>query len=140
MDPQPTTDLEAAMTSESNPTAAPSADAQTARIFAWRRGFNAMHLIDLGERLGLWQALADAPDATPADLAARLDLHAPYVEVWCTTAYGFELLDSDDGERLRLAPHIEETLARPNHPRYLGGYVRLGTQFATEVWAPVRTC
>jgi SAM-dependent methyltransferase len=132
MDPQPTTDLEAAMTSESNPTAAPSADAQTARIFAWRRGFNAMHLIDLGERLGLWQALADAPDATPADLAARLDLHAPYVEVWCTTAYGFELLDSDDGERLRLAPHIEETLARPNHPRYLGGYVRLGTQFATE--------
>ena len=60
------------MTNESNSTAAPSADTQTARIFAWRRGFNAMHLIDLGERLGLWQALADAPDATPADLAARL--------------------------------------------------------------------
>lgn len=114
------------------PTATPSAEEQTARIFGWRRGFNAMHLIDLGERVGLWRALADAPGSTPAELAARLGLHAPYVGIWCTTAYGFALLDSDDGERLKLAPHIEELLARPTHPRYLGGYVRLGTQFATE--------
>jgi len=120
------------MQREPKPHAMPSADEQTARIFEWRRGFNALHLIDLGERLGLWRELADSPGLRSAELAARLGLHAPYVGVWCTTAYGFALLDSDDGERLRLAPHIEQLLARPEHPRYLGGYVRLGTQFATE--------
>lgn len=109
-----------------------SADEQVARIFGWRRGFNAMHLIDLGIRLGLFKALAESPGATAADLAQRLGLHAPYVQVWCTTAYGLGLLEADDAQRLRLAPHIDAILANPGHPRYLGGYVRLGTQFATD--------
>jgi SAM-dependent methyltransferase len=109
-----------------------SADDQVARIFAWRRGFNAMHLIDLGVRLGLFKSLADAPGATAAELATRLGLHEPYVRVWCTTAFGFGLLDANAQEQLRLAPHIDVILANPAHPRYLGGYVRLGTQFATD--------
>lgn len=109
-----------------------TADEQVARIFAWRRGFNAMHLIDLGVRLGLFKSLADEPDATVAELAARLGFHEPYVRIWCMTAYGFGLLEADAEERLRLAPHIEAILAQPAHPRYLGGYVRLGTQFATD--------
>ena len=33
-----------------------TADDQVAKIFEWRRGFNAMHLIDLGVRLGLFSA------------------------------------------------------------------------------------
>lgn len=109
-----------------------TADSQVAKIFAWRRGFNAMHLIDLGLRLGLFKALAESPDATAQSLAERLGLHAPYVNVWCTTAYGFELLDADDARRFRLAPFVDEILAKPAHPRYLGGYVQLGTRFATD--------
>lgn len=31
-----------------------------------------------------------------------------------------------------MAPFIDQVLANPGHPRYLGGYVRLGTEFATE--------
>jgi SAM-dependent methyltransferase len=109
-----------------------TADEQVARIFAWRRGFNAMHLIDLGVRLGLFKALAETPGTAAAELAQRLGLHAPYVQVWCTTAYGLGLLEADDAQRLRLAPHIDAILANPGHPRYLGGYVRLGAQFATD--------
>jgi ubiquinone/menaquinone biosynthesis C-methylase UbiE len=109
-----------------------TADSQVARLFAWRRGFNAMHLIDLGVRLGLFKAFADTPDVTAWQIADRLGLHAPYVEVWCTTAYSFELLDADEERRFRLAPFVNEILANPAHPRYLGGYVRLGTEFATE--------
>lgn len=109
-----------------------TADSQVAKIFAWRRGFNAMHLIDLGIRLGLFRAFAETPGATAQSVAERLGLHPPYVEVWCTTAYGFELLDSDEARHFRLAPHVNEILANPAHPRYLGGYVQLGTQFATE--------
>jgi 2-polyprenyl-3-methyl-5-hydroxy-6-metoxy-1,4-benzoquinol methylase len=111
---------------------AASADAQVARIFEWRRGFNAMHLIDLGIRLGLFRAIADAPGVTARSLADRLALHPPYVDVWCTTAYAFELLDADADGRFSLAPFIAEILANPSHPRYLGGYVLLGTRFATD--------
>ena len=113
-------------------TSAVTVDSQVARIFEWRRGFNAMHLIDLGIRLGLFKAFAEAPGTSAAAIAQRLGLHAPYVEVWCTTAYGFGLLDADEARLFRLAPYIGEILANPTHPRYLGGYVQLGTQFATD--------
>jgi SAM-dependent methyltransferase len=109
-----------------------TADTQVARIFAWRRGFNAMHLIDLGVRLGLFRALAESPGATPAEIAAKLGLHEPYVRVWCITAHGFELVDGSEDGRFRLAAHFDTILANPGHPRYLGGYVRLGTEFAAE--------
>jgi SAM-dependent methyltransferase len=120
--------------SESNAgkTTALSAVAQVSRIFAWRRGFNAMHLIDLGSRLGLFRAFAETPGASAADVARRLGLHAPYVATWCLTACSFELLDAEQDGGYRLAPHIDGILANPAHPRYLGGYVQLGTQFATE--------
>lgn len=118
--------------SSSNNAATVTADAQVARVFEWRRGFNAMHLIDLGLRLGLFKALAAAPDSTAREVAQRLGLHAPYVETWCTTAYAFELLDGTEERRFRLAPFVNEILANPAHPRYLGGYVQLGTRFATD--------
>jgi len=65
-------------------------------------------------------------------LAAHLGLHAAYVEVWCKTAYGLEILDADDAGKYRLAPYFDVILASPTHPRYLGGYVRLGTEVAAE--------
>ncbi len=109
-----------------------TADDQVSRIFAWRRGFNAMHLIDLGVRLGLFRMFAETSGATPAQVAQALKLHTPYVETWCTTAYSFGLLEGGEDRSFRLAPYIDQILGNPGHPRYLGGYVRLGTEFATE--------
>ncbi len=111
-----------------------TADTQTEKIFAWRRGFNAMHLIDIGVEVGLFKALAGAPEGlTATALAQQLSLNAHFVNVWCTTAYSFELLEADDAARqFKLAPFIDKILASPGHPRYLGGYVKLGTEFATE--------
>ena len=119
--------------SQRDPSAGPTAEDQVARIFEWRRGFNAMHLIDLGVRLGLFKAIVETPGATSDQIAAALGLHPPYVETWCWTAYSFGLLDGDEEDRtFRLAPFFDQILANPGHPRYLGGYVRLGTEFATE--------
>jgi len=109
-----------------------TADSQVARIFEWRRGFNTIHLIDVGIRAGLFRALSESHPATAAELASKLGLHTPFVETWCKTAYGMELLDADDGLRYRLAPFVDSILANPSHPRYLGGYVRLGTEVAAE--------
>ncbi len=47
-----------------NPAESVTVDAQTARIFEWRRGFNAMHLIDIGLQLGLFKAFLEQPEAT----------------------------------------------------------------------------
>ncbi len=110
----------------------PTAESQVAKVFEWRRGFNAMHLIDIGIRLGLFRAFADNPGATPGEVAADLGLHPPYVDTWCTTAYSFGLLEGEEDRTFRLAPYMDQVLASPGHPRYLGGFVRLGTEFATE--------
>lgn len=109
-----------------------TADDQVAKIFEWRRGFNAMHLIDLGVRLGLFSAFMETPDSKPAEVAQSLNLHIPYVETWCTTAYSFGLLEGDENRTFRLAPYMDQILGNHKHPRFLGGYVRLGTEFATE--------
>jgi len=109
-----------------------TADSQVARIFEWRRGFNTIHLIDVGIRAGLFKALTDSPGASAPELASKLGLHGPFVETWCKTAYGMELLDADDRAGYRLAPFFDSILANPTHPRYLGGYVRLGTEVAAE--------
>ena len=119
-----------------------SADSQVARVFEWRRGFNTIHLIDVGIKTGLIKALADAPGSTASALAGKLGLHVPYVQTWCRTAYGMEILEAEPldaglagagaGERWRLAPHFDVILANPTHPRYLGGYVRLGTEVAAD--------
>jgi ubiquinone/menaquinone biosynthesis C-methylase UbiE len=109
-----------------------TADSQVARIFEWRRGFNTIYLIDVGVHLGLFRALVEKPGLSGSELAAHLGLHAPYVEVWCRTAYGLEILDADDAGKYRLGPYFDAILANPGHPRYLGGYVRLGTEVAAE--------
>ncbi len=109
-----------------------TADSQVARIFEWRRGFNTIHLIDVGVHLGLFRALAEKPGLSGTELAEALGLHAPYVEAWCKTAYGQEILDADGAGKYKLAPYFDLILASPSHPRYLGGYVRLGTEVAAE--------
>lgn len=121
MDHDPTAPLAAAQTPEE----------LSARLFAWRRGFNALHLIDLGLQLGLFDALARHPCTSSDALAERLGLHAAYVRTWCITAHSLALLEAD-GDALRLAPHVDVVLAQPSHPRYLGAYVQLGTQIGTE--------
>jgi ubiquinone/menaquinone biosynthesis C-methylase UbiE len=120
------------MSNPDKPTPETSVDEQVAKIFAWRRGFNAVFLIDIGVELGLFKQLAEQPGQTAAQIAAALQLHPRYVEVWCMTAFGLGLLDADAQRQFRLAAHIDKILASPGHPRDLTGYIRLGTAFMTE--------
>ena len=48
-----------------------SVDDQVAKIFTWRRGFNAVFLIDIGVELGLFKALAEKPGRTAPFSCAR---------------------------------------------------------------------
>ncbi len=104
------------MTSDNprSPGGEPTAESQVAKVFEWRRGFNAMHLIDIGVLLGLFKAFASTPGATPGQVAAALGLHAPYVETWCTTAYSFGLLEGEEDRTFRLAPFIDKVWRTPD--------------------------
>jgi SAM-dependent methyltransferase len=127
------------MTDRSTLPASPTADAQVAKIFAWRRGFDAVHLIALGLDLGLFEALKAAPARTSDAIAQALGFDARHVDVWCRTACGLGLLDgADPGPTWTLAPWFDQILASPGHPRFLGGYVRLGSEVAAEDFAGLR--
>ena len=95
-----------------------NAKAQMAKVRGFEKGFMATHLINLGARLGVFEALLEEKDGlTVPVLAAKLGVHEPYLKIWCQTAYHFELLDSDAEGRFMLQPFLDEILGDRNHFR-----------------------
>ena len=95
-----------------------SAKTQMAKIRNFEKGFMATHLLNLGARLGVFEALhEDKNGITVPVLAAKLGVHEPYLKIWCQTAYHFEILDADDEGRYMLQPYLEEILGDRNHFR-----------------------
>ena len=103
----------------------PSIEQQAGRVWDYLKGFHAVHLLAMGTETGLFAeiAKAGAQGLAPAALASQLRLHPPYIEVWCRTAYSYGFLESDDGERFRLAPHMDKLLVERADPRHLAPYV-----------------
>jgi len=70
----------------------------------------------LGDRLGLYRALAEHPDATPGELASAADLHPRYVREWIEQQTVGGILETenpdagDDERRYRLPPGHDEAL------------------------------
>lgn len=97
------------------------ARSQWAKIRNFEKGFYATHLMNIGAKLGIFEALYEAKEGmTIADLASKLKLHEPYLKVWCQTAYYFEILDRDDQGRFRLQPFLDEVLGdKSNYRNYL---------------------
>ncbi len=99
-----------------------SIDTQTAKVLNFVKGFKAAHLINLGVKLGIFEALNEAKDGiTVSDLASKLRLHEPYLKIWCQTAYHFEILDIDSEGRFRFQPFLDEVLGdRTSYRNWLG--------------------
>ena len=93
-----------------------SSGKQMAKIRNFEKGFIATHLINLGEKLGIFESLNKKKEGlTAPDLAATLGLHEPYVKIWCETGYYFEILDSDEQGRFKLQPFLDEILGDKTH-------------------------
>jgi len=93
-----------------------SSGKQMAKIRNFEKGFMATHLINLGAKLGIFESLNKNKEGlTVSDLASTLGLHEPYVKIWCQTAYYFEVLDSDEQERFKLQPFLDEILGDKTH-------------------------
>ena len=95
-----------------------NAKTQMAKIRNFEKGFMATHLINLGTRLGIFEALNENKEGlTIPVLASKLGIHEPYLKIWCQTAYHFEILDGDEKGRFMLQPCLDEILGDKNHFR-----------------------
>jgi len=112
-------------------TQAPTAEQQTAMMWDFLKGFHAVHLVDTGTRLGLFESLRHRPDQSAEDIAEPLKLHEPYVAVWCRTAVAYGILDGVDGppQKFRLAPSMDQILADPGGARHLASYFTAAADF-----------
>jgi len=109
----------------SQPADAPALEAERLKDFA-KRVFGALQgavtagMIHLGDRLGLYRALAEGP-ATSAELAARTGLHERWLREWLRQQGAAGLLVWDAGERFALTPEGRAVLADESHPAFGGG-------------------
>lgn len=107
--------------------------AQMGKIYAFLKGLHAAHVINLGVRLGLFQALAGAGGvADSTALAEATELNAEYVAIWCETACALELFDRAADGRYRFAPHMDLILGEPESNYYLGGFPEAHFQVARD--------
>ena len=83
-------------------------------------------LVVMGDKLGLYRALADAGPLSPADLAARTGTAERYVREWLNAqaAGGFVSYDPDSG-RYTLPPEQAIALTDTASPAYLPGFFQI---------------
>lgn len=83
-------------------------------------------LVVLGDKLGLYRALADAGGSSPAELAARTRTAERYVREWLNAqaAGGYVDYDPDSG-RYSLAPEQAVAFTDPDSPAYLPGLFQI---------------
>ena len=100
------------------------ADALAGRLLQDAIGALELYTVYLGERLGLYRALADGGPATSAELAGRTGTAERYVREWLEHHAASGLLEVDDpgadplARRYRLPPEHAAVLADPDDVRY----------------------
>jgi SAM-dependent methyltransferase len=83
-------------------------------------------LVVMGDKLGLYKAMADAGPLTPGDLAGRTGTAERYVREWLNAqaAGGFVSYEPDSG-RYTLPPEQAMALTDASSPAYLPGFFQL---------------
>jgi SAM-dependent methyltransferase len=92
------------------------------QVFTNLQGAVTAAMIHLGDRLGLYAALADAGEPlTTASLAEATGCQERWVREWAYNQGAAHLIVVDDDERLALTPVATAVLADPDHPAYAMG-------------------
>jgi SAM-dependent methyltransferase len=83
-------------------------------------------LVVMGDRLGLYRALAGAGELTAIELAERTGTAERYVREWLAAqAAGGYVEYEPDGARYKLAPEQEVALTHSDSPAYLPGFFQI---------------
>ncbi len=94
--------------------------AAAGKVLASYAGYINTWSIELGLRLGLFEAIRDTPGISVADLAKALNYDPLYTKVWCNAGYAGGFLERSDGG-FALAPHMDKVLLDPEFPMAAGG-------------------
>jgi hypothetical protein len=117
------------MKAKGSPDSGPEGDRTNAlveRLFQDAVGALELYTVYLGERLGLYRALAEGGPATSSELAERTGTAERYVREWLEHHASSGLLEVDDAgqeplvRRYRLPPEHVPVLADPDDLRYEG--------------------
>ena len=97
-------------------------DALAGELFEKIIGAMEVASVYLGDRLGLYRALAEGGPATPAELAERTGTHERYAREWLSllTSAGYLAYDPAEG-RFTLPPEHAAPLAHEGGPGCLAG-------------------
>jgi len=91
------------------------------KVWSFRQGEVVSLMIHLGDRLGLFEALADGDAADSVDVAAATGLDERWVREWLRAMAAADLLDSDDGERFVLPAAARAVLVDEEHLAFAAG-------------------
>jgi len=80
------------------------------RVWGYKQGELVSVLIHLGDRLGLYRAMAGAGPMTAAGLAAATGMHERWLLEWLRGNAAAELIDSADGDHFELSAEGVEVL------------------------------
>lgn len=101
------------------------------QVFGLLAGALTSAMIHLGDRLGLYRALAGAGAVTSEELAGSTGLHERWVREWLRGQAAARLLDYDGKGRFRLSPEAAMVLADEESPAFAaGGFCALPQQMA----------
>jgi 2-polyprenyl-3-methyl-5-hydroxy-6-metoxy-1,4-benzoquinol methylase len=83
-------------------------------------------LVVMGDRLGLYRALAGAGPLTPAELAERTGTHERYIREWLNAQAAGAYIDYDpDTSRYTLCPEHAIALTDESSPAFLPGFFQI---------------
>ncbi len=89
------------------------------QLFSKLEGAVTAGMVHLGDRLGLYTALAAADrPLSSAELADRVGLHERWVREWAYNQAAARMIEADAGERFSLSPEAVAVLASPGHPAF----------------------
>ena len=81
------------------------------RVWGYKQGEVISLMIHLGDRLGLYQAMAGQGPMTADDLAAATGLHRRWLLEWLRSQAAASLVDTEDGGTFELWPEAVAVLA-----------------------------
>jgi 2-polyprenyl-3-methyl-5-hydroxy-6-metoxy-1,4-benzoquinol methylase len=119
-------------------------DALAERLYEAVLGYNDVVLVHLGERLGLYRALAELGTATPPELATAAGTDPRYTREWLEHQAVGGFLDVEDttaepdARRYGLPAGHEEVLVDRDDPSFMAAFARMTVGLASPVEALVR--
>ena len=101
---------------------------QAGKVLSHVAGYIAVETINIGLRHGLLEEIGKHPQGiTASALADAVKMDPFYLDVWCRSAYGAEVLELH-GEAYSLAPHMDKLLLDIDFPGYIGALPEIFTQ------------